>query len=347
MDLKIKIRIVLLMARFNSPTQVIRELKKEGYPYEPSRQGIYDIYNRFCETGSVLDSNRSGRPKISDEESTSPITEILQDNPKSTLTEISSATGVSRATISRRIKNDIGMFPYKIQIHQELQEYDFDRRVEMAEVLLPVLRNKAYEDLIFYSDEATFYLSGRVHKQNCRIWDYENPHEFQQEPLHSEKVNVWCAMSSRWIIGPYFFEEATINGENYLKMLKEYFRPILGRKHIQNKVYFQQDGAPVHYAVEVREWLNLTFPGKWIGRRGPIEWAPRSPDLTPCDFFLWGYLKQKVFSEPLKNLAELRQRITDHVQLIEMSTLKKCFLNIEKRLELVLENGGAHIEHLI
>ena len=60
-----------------------------------------------------MDSNRRVRPNISVEESTNLITEILQDNPKSTLTEISSATGVSRATISRRIKNDIGMFPYK------------------------------------------------------------------------------------------------------------------------------------------------------------------------------------------------------------------------------------------
>ena len=93
--------------------------------------------------------------------------------------------------------------------------------------------------------------------------------------------------------------------------------------------------------------MNEKFPGKWIGRRGPIEWAPRSPDLTPLDFFLWGYLKQKVYKTPIKDLAELRLKIIERCQLIEPETLKSVFLNIEKRLHLVIENGGAPIEQLL
>lgn len=50
-------------------------------------------------------------------------------------------------------------------------------------------------------------------------------------------------------------------------------------------IWFQQDGAPPHYGVEVRHYLDEIFPNKWIGRRGAIEWPPRSPDLTPLDFF--------------------------------------------------------------
>lgn len=53
----------------------------------------------------------------------------------------------------------------------------------------------------------------------------------------------------------------------------------------EENLFFQQDGAPPHYAMPVRNWLNERFPGKWIGRRGAIEWPPRSPDLTPLDFF--------------------------------------------------------------
>jgi len=130
-------------------------------------------------------------------------------------------------------------------------------------------------------------------------------------------------------------------------MLKEYFYPILIRKRIVRRIIFQQDGAPPHYETEVRKWLNEKFPGKWIGRRGAIEWAPRSPDLTPLDFYLWGYLKQKVYSSPVKDLNELRERISDHVQLIESETLDRVFLNIEKRLMLIKERGGTHIEQLL
>ena len=53
--------------------------------------------------------------------------------------------------------------------------------------------------------------------------------------------------------------------------------------------YFQQDWAPPHYHCDVTSFLNERFPNGWIGRRGFVEYPPRSPDLTPLDFFLWGY----------------------------------------------------------
>ena len=54
------------------------------------------------------------------------------------------------------------------------------------------------------------------------------------------------------------------------------------------QVIFQQDDALAHHSREVRAFLDEQLPDRWIGRRGPVEWAPCSPDLTPYDFFLWG-----------------------------------------------------------
>ena len=48
--------------------------------------------------------------------------------------------------------------------------------------------------------------------------------------------------------------------------------------------------VPSHYAKIVREFLNANFPDSWLGRRGPLKMAPRSPDLKPCNIFLWGHL---------------------------------------------------------
>jgi hypothetical protein len=66
------------------------------------------------------------------------------------------------------------------------------------------------------------------------------------------------------------------------------------------------DGAPAHWAREVREWMNEQFGGKWIGHGGPIEWPPRSPDLTPPDYFLWGYFKDKVYAKESSTLEGLK-----------------------------------------
>ncbi|EFN64531.1 hypothetical protein EAG_07520, partial [Camponotus floridanus] len=57
----------------------------------------------------------------------------------------------------------------------------------------------------------------------------------------------------------------------------------------------QQDGHPAYTSILARIILNQKFPGRWIGLHGPQEWPPRSPDLTPMDFFMWGFLKNKVY----------------------------------------------------
>ena len=49
---------------------------------------------------------------------------------------------------------------------------------------------------------------------------------------------------------------------------------------------FQQDGAPAHFLLAVKEFLNQKFPDRWFGRGGPVVWAARSPDITHGFFSL-------------------------------------------------------------
>ncbi|CAF3327057.1 unnamed protein product [Rotaria socialis] len=106
--------------------------------------------------------------------------------------------------------------------------------------------------------------------------------------MNSPKLNVWCAMSKNKLLGPYFFEDDTVNVANYLLMLETFFIPEIRKLHKFRSAIFQQDGASPHFSIDVRRCLNDHFPGRWIGRGGSIRWAPRSPDLTPLAFFLWG-----------------------------------------------------------
>jgi hypothetical protein len=80
-------------------------------------------------------------------------------------------------------------------------------------------------------------------------------------------------------------------------------------EHLQPHIILQQDGAPPHCGLQVRECLDRTYPRRWIGRDGPMPWPPRSPDITPLDFFLWGYVKSNVFRTPVNRLDDLKSRI--------------------------------------
>jgi hypothetical protein len=74
-------------------------------------------------------------------------------------------------------------------------------------------------------------------------------------------------------------------------MLIDEFWPSLNMLQHTNSYIFMQDEAPPHWARTVRQWLNDKFPNRWISRGGAgdsnIRWPPRSPDLTPYDFFQW------------------------------------------------------------
>ena len=74
-------------------------------------------------------------------------------------------------------------------------------------------------------------------------------------------------------------------------------------------MYFKHDGAPSHYTRHVMQHLNDTFPNRWIGRGSTINWPPRSPDLTPLDFFSWGWLK----SEVCRRKVDTRDELFDHI----------------------------------
>jgi hypothetical protein len=57
------------------------------------------------------------------------------------------------------------------------------------------------------------------------------------------------------------------------------------------------DVGPAHFNRDVKQFSDSHYPGRWIRRNGLVLWLPRSPDLTPADFYLWGHLKAIVYSE--------------------------------------------------
>lgn len=86
----------------------------------------------------------------------------------------------------------------------------------------------------------------------------------------------------------------------------------------------------------------------WIGTGGPIEWPPQSPDLNPCDFFLWGTSKDYVFNaDPIEDVDALEERINISFQEISAEMLTAVRRNFVRRLRLCIECEGGQIEHLL
>ncbi|CAH2013085.1 unnamed protein product, partial [Acanthoscelides obtectus] len=202
----------------------------------------------------------------------------------------------SGANKKRNIENPIrneaiethSFHPYKVHLVRELNEDDFDRRLQFCEDMINTC----------FSDECSFLLNGVVNRHNCRYWSDSNPRIYHEvHTQQSQKLNVWAAI---------------IENQN-------------DRRYIANRLIFQQDGAPPHYALRVRQYLDQTFPDRWIGRRGAIEWSKRSPDLSPLDSFMWGHLKSKIYATQPASSEDLRQRIVNECLQITPQILQNRF----------------------
>ncbi|GFV88995.1 putative DD41D transposase [Trichonephila clavipes] len=217
---------------------------------------------------------------------------------------------------------------FGLAIHQN--DHQARRRfVEWAQNEIDVVPN--FHKRILFSDEAHFWLNGYVNKQNCRIWSEANPQVYVEAPLHPEKLTVWCALWAGGIIGPYFFKNdeghnVTVNGDRYRAMITNFFIPELNNHDVQ-ELWFQQDGATCHPARATIDLLKDTFGDRLISRFGPVNWPPRSCDLTPLDYFLWGYVKSLVYADKPQTLDHLEDNIRRVIADIRPQMLEKVFEN--------------------
>lgn len=204
---------------------------------------------------------------------------------------------------------------------------------------------------IIFSDEAHFQLGGYVNKQNCRIWGDEHPREILETPLYPEKVTVWCGFWSGGVIGPYFFEDdlgerVTVNGPRYRTMITNFLWNALEGMDMGN-MWFQQDGATCHTALESIRVLREMFGDRIISIRGNVNWPPRSCDLTPLDFFLWGYLKEKVYSDNPQTILHLKENIIREIGQINPNVCRNVIQNFAKRMVTCRDLRGGHLSDII
>ncbi|PNF31580.1 hypothetical protein B7P43_G00793 [Cryptotermes secundus] len=190
---------------------------------------------------------------------------------------------------------------------------------------------------ILFFDEAYFHISGTVNRHNVRIWGSESPHEYREMTRGCTKVNVWCALMHVRVIGPLFFAEMTVTSDTYLDMLQNFVFPQV--EALQPEINFQP-----HWSTIVRDALEKHFPGRWTGRGGPISWPPRSPDITPLDCFLCGYVKDVVYKTQVRDIDQLETRIRDAIATVVAGMLARTWQEIEYRFDILRATNGANLQ---
>jgi hypothetical protein len=342
--------------RANGNGREAQRLYQEAFPNrpQPSFKIFGRLHARLSENGSFKSNlNGQGRPSVvATPQLEVRVLNLVEENPSLSSRRIARQVGVrSHATILR-ILHSQQLYPYHIQRVQALLPGDNERRIEMCAWFQDKMRNN--EDFlpkVLFTDEASFTRDGINNFHNNHVWADENPHAtFESRHQQRFSVNVWAGIFADRLIGPYVLPNR-LSGASYLQFIRDTLPELLDEIPLEDRtsMWFMHDGAPAHFELNVRAELDRKFQENWIGRGGPVPWPARSPDLNPLDYYLWGHLKSLVYSVPIENVDQLRERVFNCCQ--EIRELPGIFERVRssfvRRMECCILMNGDHIEHIL
>ena len=221
-----------------------------------------------------------------------------------------------------------------------------------VKILDKIEETQSFLNLLWTSGEAHFHFDGKANSKTNVFRGSSRPSEVVTKPLHSPRCTVWTAISARGIIGPIFIEESgaavTVTKERYVEVFKTFKSELQTLyRSLMSKFWFQQDGASSHTSNLSRDWLKENFESRVISLKTDFELAPLSPDLSPPDFFLWGYLKDRVYARKPRTITELKEAIREEMRAITNLVCKNVMDNFVLRLKKCTELDGGHLEHML
>ncbi|GFT35320.1 DUF4817 domain-containing protein [Trichonephila clavipes] len=294
--------------------RVQKNVKSGKGPLTPS--GLLKLVKSFEETGKLEDRARAGRPYM--KEAHAPCTAVKMEaiasseaaSETSNAREAARRLGLPPSSVRNILRRILQLYRYKLQSCHELLPADTTQREAFAKWAFSKMeQDPTWVFNILWTDEAHFSLHGDANNHNCRIWATSNPREYTQKPLHSPKGTAWCGFTGSFIIEPFFFETQ----------------------------------------CPVNRWIMETTFGedRIVSRHCRYPWPPRCPDLTPADFWLWGYLKSRVYLSGPSSLSELKDAIRREVSSIHPDMLNSSVAGFVTRLECLYPCGGGHVEHIL
>ncbi len=138
---------------------------------------------------------------------------------------------------------------------------------------------------------------------------------------------------------PYFFD-TTITAERYREIIVQFISLLKPERYCT----LQQDNATAHTAADTLNMLKEFFDDQLISTN---HWPPRSPDLSLADYFLWGFLKDRVYMNTPQTLEDLHWNITAEIDHITPDLLKKVHGNMVKQARACIVADGKRFEHLL
>lgn len=330
-----------------SATETFEMLQQAYGDDAMSRARCFEWHSRFKNGRTSLeDDERSGRPSTS----TSPeivheVERIVQEDRRTTISELADQLQVSFGSVQSILTSSLGMHRVAAKFVPRLLTHDQKQfRIEICQDLL----QQSHADPTFLSrlitgDETWVYGYDPETKQQSSQWKRpSSPRPRKARQVRSATKSMMIVFFDiKGIVHREFLPKGqTVNAEFYctvLKRLREDIRrkrPSLWR---DGNWVLHHDNAPAHNAFHTREFLSQT--GTTVAPHPPY-----SPDLAPCDFFLFPKLKMRLKGRRFNTVEEIQCESQMLLNTIHESDFHSAFQALQNRWARCIDAQGDYFE---
>ena len=347
-----EIRHVILFGfrRNLQPIQIFSECQIAYGTIAPSLKTISKWFRRF-QTGhfSVEDEPREGRPKSSTDDVTVALVKSkIDEDPRLTQEMIANELGLNAMAVSRILSNHLGYTKKSARwVPRILNEAQKEARVHFAQFFLNKFENGQSSNFskVVTGDESWFYKYDPETKQQSMVWSPTgaNPPVKSKQQKSAAKVMMSVYFTRSKIVAAIPLEKGqTVTAKWYTEeCLPKVFKNLLeNRKKEDLRRYFlHHDNAPSHTAEITSNFIAISGIEE-------IRPAPYSPDIAPCDFWLFPKIKKKLKGKVFNSNEEIINAVNAELDKLKKQDFEDCFQKWIYRLKKCIEINGDYVEKI-
>lgn len=310
-----------------------------------SRAQVFRWHKLFKEgRENVEDEACAGRPvEVRIDANAQRVRALIRQDRRLTVRMLASELCINRETVRQILTNDFGMRKLCAKmVPKNLSAEQKQHRMDVAKDCLEQAENDpTLLDRVITGDESWFFQYDPETKRQSSQW--LSPHTPRPKKARMSKSKVKTMIisffDSRGIVHKEFVPPGqTVNQHFYREVLERLRKRVLRvRPDIANTWILHHDNAPCHTALSVSQFL--TTKGITV-----LPQPPYSPDMSPCDFFLFPRVKSVVKGTHFESIEEIQTAVTRVLMGIPVEEFQKCYGAWKTRWARCTAAQGDHFE---
>lgn len=328
-----------------SATVTYEKLQRAYGEHSLSRAQVFRWHKSFLEgREQVEDEPRAGRPSTSKtDDNVERVRSLVRSDRRLTLRMISNELNLNRFTVHNILTQDLDM--RKVCAKMVPKNLTTEQKANRRDVCLDLLdrleREPEFFSRVITGDESWILEYDPETKRQSREWHTANSPRPKKARMSKSKIKsmLICFFDSQGIVHKEFVPPGQSVNQTFYREVLERLRKRVARVRpgIARTWMLHHDNAPCHTAVSINEFLTeKSIP--------VVPQPPYSPDLSPCDFFLFPRLKNHLKGRHFGTLDNIQKSVTDELKGIPAEAFQHCYEQWKQRLRRCVAAQGNYFE---